>query len=108
MGLAVACAMDETRMAIVDREHRVSINWETFFFADADNMARFNADPTRYCDRVTDPVTQVRFQPTPRSPRFDYKGRTFYFTSDSTRTVFKTMPDSLAVPHFAMRSMGES
>lgn len=105
LGVELVSAVSGERKARIDREHCVCLNWESFFFADSTEKELFTSDPTHYCGLLTDPVTQARFQPGKHSPRYEYNGRVFFFASDSTRAVFRTMPDSLWVPHFAMPAM---
>lgn len=85
------------RVASYDSRLRVFLNQEAYFFSDKDSKKRFLADPTRYSGPLTDPVTQKRFQPTPRSPRVDYRGRTFFFESDLTKRQFQTAPTTYCV-----------
>ncbi len=89
--------LDPRRAAVLDSSRRVFIGHDLFYFADAASRARFEADPLRWAKRLTDPVTLKRFQPTARSPRTTYRGRRYWFASDSTRTAFRAAPDSFAV-----------
>jgi YHS domain-containing protein len=68
-----------------------------YYFSGAATKSRFLADPMRYSGPLTDPVTQERFQPTGRSPKTDYHGRTYYFSSAATRGQFAAAPDSFSV-----------
>ena len=67
---------------------------EVYFFSGRAAMRKFQADPIRYCGKLTDPVTLARFRPTLESPSTTYWNRTVYFESDSTRAVFEASPDS--------------
>jgi len=67
---------------------------EIFFFSSRAAMRKFQADPIRYCGKLTDPVTQKRFRPTVKSPSTTHWNRTFYFESDSTRALFMASADS--------------
>ena len=89
--------MDSTRQAVLEFATRSRVNFETFFFADASEKQRFDADPTQYAGWLVDPVNKMRFQPGAESPRFDYNNRPFFFSSDSTRAAFEATPDSFAV-----------
>ena len=99
LDIGVPGAVDGSLPAAIDNEHKRYINWEVFFFADTSLRDRFDDDPLRYCGLVTDPVIKVRFAPDEGSPSYDYGGRTYFFTTDSTRSVFESMPDSLANPN---------
>jgi YHS domain-containing protein len=79
-----------------DSALRVMLNHEIFYLADAKARDRFRNQPLRWCGTLTDPVSRARFQPTSRSPRMVWQGRSFYFASDSTRGLFAAMPDSFA------------
>jgi YHS domain-containing protein len=73
------------------------VNWEVYFFCDRRDAQRFRKNPLGECGVLTDPVNRVRFAPTARSPRFEFKDRQYFFSSDSTLAVFQAMPDSFAV-----------
>ncbi len=85
------------RSAAIDSSLRVLVGHDLFYFADAASRARFEKEPLRWCRRLTDPVTLRRFRPTNRSPRLDYRGRPYWFASESTFAAFKATPDSFAV-----------
>jgi len=89
--------VDPSRPASLDPALRTFVNYEVFFFADAVTKAAFDADPTRWCGLVTDPVNQKRFQPAPLPLGRTYMNRLYYFESDSTLTAFEATPDSFAV-----------
>lgn len=99
------CAVDPLAQARLDAAHCVKMNFETYFVSSDEARAKFEADPLRYCGKLTDPVTQLRFTPDPRSPRLEWKGRPFYFSSDSTRACFAELPDSFSVPRIGMIEM---
>ena len=80
------------RPAKIQAAMRYHVNWEVFYFADRAGMDEFRKRPTDYCGWLTDPVNGVRFRPGPQSPRVVHAGRSFYFTSDSTRTKFQAAP----------------
>ena len=105
LGIELPCAEQAGRSARIERDFRVSINWETFFFCDAERKKAFEEHPVHDCGRLTDPVTMTRFTPNHGSPMTVYNGRPYYFLSDSTYSVFMTMPDSLALPHYTMTDM---
>lgn len=91
------CPVHRGRAAVIDPAHRAYVNHEVYFLSDAKSVERFRRNPLPYCGIVTDPVNRVRFRPTSRSPRWDYAGRPYFFTKDSTLAVFRAMPDSFAV-----------
>jgi len=83
--------------ASYDSRLRVFLNQEAYYFSSMESKKRFLSDPTRYSGSVTDPLTQKRFQPTPRSPRADFRGRTYFFESDLTKRQFLTAPTTYYV-----------
>jgi YHS domain-containing protein len=108
LGVTTASLFDSSRPATIDPAHLISLNYETFLFADQDERIRFKLDPTEYCGPLTDPVTLQRFVPVAASPHLDYDNRTYYFWSDSTRSMFEIMPDMYAAPHHRMRPKPDS
>jgi len=93
-GLTLPCTVDPKRTAIIDSDLRVRLNKELFFFSSRAAMRKFQANPIRYCGKLTDPVTQARFRPTAKSPSTMFRNRTYYFESDSTRGLFVASADS--------------
>ena len=87
---------------MIDSDHRVSIGYETFFFADSGNLREFLADPYQYCGKLTDPVSKARFVPDEESPTAEYKGHTYVFASASTYSMFEAMPDMHYLPNYTM------
>jgi len=102
LGISLPAHGDADDPAVLEADHRTRVNWENFYFSCIDDKAMFDADPAASCGVLTDPVTRERFQPDPSSPRFLHDGTTYFFTSDSTHTVFAGMPDSLAAPTHTM------
>lgn len=97
--------MDPRSRAVIDSVHCVKINFEAYFVSTPEARRAFEARPLAYCGRLTDPVSLLRFTPTPRSPRLEWSGRPYYFSSDSTRALFASDPDSFSVPRFRMLEM---
>ncbi len=97
LGLTVMCPVHPRWAAVLDSSLRVWINHEVHYFSDRGALEKFTRAPRRYCGRLTDPVSLARLVPSARSPRLDYRGRTYFFRSDSTRAVFATSPDGFAV-----------
>jgi YHS domain-containing protein len=84
------------RKAILIPGMEAKVNHEIYFFSSSAARAKFLKDPLRFCGTLTDPVSHERFEPTKRSPRFDYAKRPYFFTSDSTRKIFVAAPDTYA------------
>ncbi len=97
LGIGVPCIVRKGRPAVVDRSMRTYVGHDVFYFSGVEARDRFRKDPLRYCRRLTDPVTLGRFAPPRRTPHLEWKGRSYYFASDSTRAAFASMPDSFAV-----------
>ena len=108
IGVSVPSIMDSSRPATIDTACLVSLNYETFLFADAAERKRFLKEPSEYSGPLTDPVTLERFTPIPTSPHIVYENRTYYFWSDSTRTAFEMMPEMYSAPHHKMRPAADS
>ena len=101
--IALPCVVADNGAAVINADHRSHVNWEIFFFSNEERKSMFDEDPIRYCGLITDPVSKERFQPTEASPRFDYRGRPYFFASQATVGSFKSMPDALANPHHKMK-----
>ncbi len=95
--IELPCPVRRGRMATLDSTFRACVNHEVYFFSSHDAKERFVRRPLQYCGVVTDPVSAGRFRPDRRSPRFDFGGRPYFFTSDSTLAIFKATPDRFAV-----------
>jgi YHS domain-containing protein len=95
--IRLICAVHPNRRARLDPEFRAFVNHEVFFVHDKGALRTFRRNPIRYSGLLTDPVTRVRFQPTSRSPRWDYRGRPYYFQDRLNLRTFQAMPDSFAV-----------
>jgi len=91
------CAVDPKQPALLSPNTRAYVNHEIYFFSSPNAMKKFRKDPLNYCGTLTDPVSRARFTPSRKSPRFDFMDRPYYFSSDSTLMVFKSMPDTFAV-----------
>jgi len=95
--IGVPCVVRSGRRAVVDSTMRTFVGHDLFYFSGVKERDRFRKDPLQFCDKLTDPVTLKRFTPSRRSPAFTWKGRPYYFASDSTRVAFQSMPDSFAI-----------
>jgi hypothetical protein len=102
LGVKLPCAVDPQSAARLDAEHRVFVNWETYFVSDPAAMAAFREAPWEFCGLVTDPVSRVRFRPTPSSPRRDRGDRPFFFHSDATVAAFDAGPEAYEKPMIGM------
>lgn len=102
LGLVLPDWLDSTQNAVLDSAHRSFVNFETFFFASAENKATFDENVSEYCGRLTDPVTLDQFQPGPAAPHTSYQGREYYFVSDSTYQLFTQMSEMYALPNYQM------
>ena len=89
--------LEKGRPAVVDSTMRTFVGHDIFYFARAAERDLFRKDPLRYCRRLTDPVTLKRFAPTRKSPHTMWKGRPYYFASDTTMAEFIANTDSFAV-----------
>ena len=88
----VPCAVRPEYAAALDPLLRVRINHENYLFSTAAAMEAFTADPLRYVDRLTDPVTRVRFQPANGGPSVEHAGRSWYFATEESRRTFLANP----------------
>jgi len=100
LGIALPDALDPSRSAVLDAEHRSFVGYETYFFADEADKRRFDADPTGSCGILTDPVTKQRFRPGSDPPRSEYGGRTYFFFDPESRETFEKAPDAFARPNY--------
>jgi YHS domain-containing protein len=93
----VRSALHPRQAAVVDSSERVFVGHDLFYFANAAERQKFIANPLGYCRQLTDPVTLARFKPSRQSPHTTFRGRPYYFASDSTFESFNAAPDSFAV-----------
>jgi YHS domain-containing protein len=99
-GVEIPCMVrPEEPAALDDSELRLRVNHENFFFSSAEAKMAFLADPLRYVDRLTDPVTHVRFQPLAGGPQLVHEGRPWYFASEATRGAFLADPARYVEPN---------
>ncbi|MCP4290206.1 MAG: YHS domain-containing protein [bacterium] len=91
--------------AQLDAEHRVFVNWETYYLSDEKALVNFQKTAWKFIGKVTDPVSQMRFQPDVNSPTVVYEGRVFYFSSTENSTSFKKSPEDFATPVVGMKKM---
>jgi YHS domain-containing protein len=91
------CVVNQGRHAAPDAKRRVFVNYEIFYLSTRDALEQFRKHTLKYCGWLTDPVSGARFRPTASSPRLEYGGRPYYFSTISTRMKFEARPDSFAV-----------
>ncbi len=84
--------VDPTRLGSLAPELHAKVNGEFYRFASRRTMRQFQRDPWRYCGLLRDPVTSMRFYPHSLSPRAEWDGGPYYFTSDSSRAEFLRAP----------------
>jgi len=102
LGVELTCCVDPARSAIVDSNYLVMLGFESFFFADSANMSKFLDDIPRYCGGITDPVSKERFLPNKNSPKSEFMGSTYLFSSELTQGTFEEMPSMYYLPNYKM------
>ena len=86
--IEVPCVVYPKKMARIDSSNRRRIGHDLFYFSTAQAMSQFDRDPLKYAKILSDPVSNDRFKVKRSSPREEYKNRTYYFASDTTRATF--------------------
>ena len=104
-GITLQDPVDAAQPARIDSLHGARVNYEFYFFATEKERARFAKDPVGTCGLLTDPVSRVRFRPTPTSPHATHAGIRFYFDSPANLQAFAAMPDSFLVPRLRMQAL---
>jgi len=102
LNIAVNDFLNPDRPAIISAEYRVTVGFETYFFADSSGVIEFADNVTQYCGPLTDPVTKERFQPDDSSPISEYNGLMYIFSSKSNQSMFEAMPDMYRFPDHKM------
>jgi len=102
LGVELTCCVDPSRSAIVNSNYLVMLGFESFFFADSANMSRFLDDIPRYSGGITDPVSKERFPPNKNSPKSEFMGSTYLFSSELTHETFEKMPSMYYLPNYKM------
>lgn len=97
MGRTLRDPVDPRLIGSLDQSLRARVNGEIYRFAGAATLARFRRDPARWCGVLRDPVSGARFLPDRWSPRLEYRDGPYFFTSDSTRAVFRASPERYAI-----------
>ncbi len=96
IGVELPCAVRDGVPARLRADHRLRVNHETYFFSSREALAEFERDPLALCGKVTDPVSGERIAPTATTPRYDYAGRSYFFSSWDTRGRFASSPAAFA------------
>ena len=102
LSISLSGFTDPARPALLDADHRVTIGYETFFFADSAGKASFKAGLPKSCGILTDPITKERFNPKGDSPSLTYNDRVYYFSTEANREKFNKMPDMYDLPYYDM------
>lgn len=103
--MTLPSAVDPSRTALLDADHRVFVNYEVYYFADQELKATFLKDPTEFTGELTNPVTMQRFQPSSNALRAEYAGRLFLFPDTASAQTFEAEPDRFALPVYRMPEM---
>lgn len=107
LGISMACVVEQEVPAILDADHRVFLNYESYYFSSGDARQQFLGAPHTYAGRITDVVTRERFVATAESPRREHDGRLFLFSTTATAARFDEAPDDYATPMLAMVPVAE-
>lgn len=102
MNYSAPCAVRDDAPAKIDPSTRLQINHDLVFVSRPEYVEKIRKSPLKYCSRLTDPVTRDIFRPTKKSPRRDFEGRIYIFSSDSTRAVFSSDPAAYSFPPESM------
>jgi len=68
------------------------VNGEVYRFGAERTLKRFVLEPELWCGLLRDPVSGVRFLPSTRTPHVWFVGGPYFFSSDSTLTIFLVDP----------------
>ena len=89
--------VDPTLVGSLSDTLHARVNGEPYRFANPATLRRFRRAPALYCGLLRDPVTGLRFWPSARSPRLEWKGGPYFFAGDSTRAEFERAPQRYEV-----------
>lgn len=103
--MTLPSAVDPSRTAVLDADHRAFVNYEVYFFADQELKTTFLKDPTSFTGELTDPVTMQRFLPSSNALRTEYAGRLFLFPDAASAQAFAAEPDRFALPVYRLPEM---
>lgn len=103
--LTFACYLDPTKSAVIDDDHVVRLNYETYLFATSHARQLFLDDVVRFCGLVTDPVTKRRFRPGDASPRARHEKVVYLFESADSYERFLMEPEAYRLPGSVMAPM---
>jgi len=102
LGIELACVVDPASPALLDPEHRVFVNWETYYLSRDAAVTAFRQTPWEFSGPVTDPVSRARFVPTAASPRRERGDRLFLFENGETLARFDADPAAYEMPMIGM------
>lgn len=103
LGITVPCVVEPSRPALLDEQHRVFVNWETYYLSSDEALAKFRAAPLKYVGTVTDPVTRERFRPGGRNTRIEHDGRIIWFKKAENAVRFRASPEAYVPPMIGMQ-----
>jgi YHS domain-containing protein len=84
--------VDPELLGSLEPELHATVNGEIYRFGSRETLRRFRSAPALYCGLLRDPVNGVRFNPSTKSPRDEWNGGPYIFSSDSTRAEFHRGP----------------
>ena len=103
--LSVNCVVNTKQPACLDTQHRIFVNWETYYFSDQEAIITFRKAAFKYTGQLTDPVSRERFQPNKKSPSRKLDSRIFYFQNLDNALAFDTDPKAFVTPVVGMKKM---
>ena len=98
LGVTLPCPVDPPRDAQLDAALRVWIGHDVFFFSTPAARTAFEADPARYSEALTDPVSGSRFRPRLGSLGVAHEGRRYLFRDAESHASFVADPRKYAAP----------
>ncbi len=105
LGLTVNCVVNTGQKAQLDTDHRIFVNWETYYFSDREAIKKFKKSAYKYTGQLTDPVSAQRFQPDKKSAFRQFDGRLFFFQSKDNALAFDADPKAFVTPMVGMKKM---
>lgn len=101
-GLELTDYFDPRLPAVLDGEHTIRVNYETFVFGTVEHRDAFAADVVAACGLLTDPISKRRFRPSADSPGLEHAGVLYLFESGASRKMFARDPERHRLPGFTM------
>ena len=105
LGITVNCVVNPQQKAKLDTDHRVFVNWETYYFSNQEAQKTFKNAAYQFTGPLTDPVSAERFQPNNKSPFRQFEGRLFYFQNQNNALAFENSPEDFVTPVVGMKKM---